>query len=151
MTSKAMLPAVLITLLSQTALAEGIKMPGISIDENGIKAPVVEITGDGISTDGVEIDDRGIKAPGVTIDDSGISAPGVRIDAGERSRIHEQRRPGRYHDEFFTADGAVRRDKFENMDLRGYNFAGYRLERVKFKDTDLKGVDFRGARHSGKG
>ena len=145
MTSKAMLPAVLITLLSQTALAEGIKMPGISIDENGIKAPVVEITGDGISTDGVEIDDRGIKAPGVTIDDSGISAPGVRIDAGERSRIHEQRRPGRYHDEFFTADGVVRRDKFENMDLRGYNFAGYRLERVKFKDTDLKGADFRGA------
>jgi len=31
------------------------------------------------------------------------------------------------------------------MDLRGYDFSGYHLERVKFVDTDLEGADFRGA------
>ena len=122
-----------VVLVGPVAHAEGIRLPGISIDENGIKAP------------GVEITDDGIKAPGVTIDDSGISAPGVRIDSGERSRIREQRSPGRYDDEFFTEDGVVRRDQFDNMDLRGYNFAGFRLERIRFKDTDLEGADFRGA------
>jgi outer membrane protein OmpA-like peptidoglycan-associated protein len=134
-----------IGLASSTTFAAGIKLPGISIDENGIKAPGVEITDDGIKADGVEIDDQGIKAPGVTIDDSGISAPGVRIEAGDRARLREKRTPGRYDAELFTADGTVSRDKFENMDLRGYDFSGYVLERVKFKDTDLEGADFSGA------
>ena len=112
------------------AIADGIKLPGVTIDENGIKAP------------GVAIDDEGISAPGVKIDKDGISAPGVRIEAGEagwreRVRIRESRRPGRYDDEFFAADGTLRRDEFVGMDLRGYDFSGYHLERVEFIDTDL--------------
>ncbi|MEM9440641.1 MAG: OmpA family protein [Pseudomonadota bacterium] len=130
---------------SSGALADGIKLPGITIDENGIKAPGVEITDDGITANGVKIDSDGIQAPGVTIDEDGVSAPGVRIEAGDRTRLREERKPGRFDQEFFTADGVVQRDTFKNMDLRGYDFAGYRLERVKFKNTDLEGADFRGA------
>ena len=57
----------------------------------------------------------------------------------------QSRTPGRYDDDFFAADGTVRRDKFVGMDLRGYDFSGYHLERVKFVDTDLEGANFSGA------
>ncbi|MEM7043999.1 MAG: OmpA family protein [Pseudomonadota bacterium] len=134
-----------ITLAGQTATADGIKLPGITIDENGIKAPGVEITDEGIRAPGVVIDDEGVSAPGVRVDEGGVTTPGVRIEAGDRVRIREGRTPGRYDADFFAADGTVSRDKFEDMDLRGYDFSGYRLERVKFKDTDLEGADFQGA------
>lgn len=129
----------------QAALADGIKLPGISIDENGIKAPGVEITDDGIKAPGVTVDDEGVSAPGVRVGGDGVSAPGVRIGAGDRTRMRKDRERGQYDDQFFTADGTVSRDEFEGMDLRGYDFSGYRLERVKFVDTDLEGADFRGA------
>ena len=152
MNAKLILPALAFALFSQTAGAEGIKLPGITIDENGIKVPGVEIDEDGIRVPGVTIDDEGINAPGVSIDsEGGISAPGVRIDAGEagyheRARLRETRRPGRYDDQFFTADdGTISRNEFTGMDLRGYDFSGYTLERVKFIDTDLEGANFRGA------
>ncbi|MDH3660307.1 MAG: pentapeptide repeat-containing protein [Alphaproteobacteria bacterium] len=140
-----------IVFAGQAALADGIKLPGITIDENGIKAPGVEITDDGIKAPGVTIDDDGVSAPGVRVDSDGVvAAPGVRIEAGdagyrERARIRDSRSPGRYDDQFFAADGTVSRDKFTGMDLRGYDFSGYILERVKFVDTDLEGADFRGA------
>lgn len=132
------LPALALAFLSQASLADGIKLPGITIDEDGIKAP------------GVEIDGNGVKAPGVTIDSDGISAPGVRIETGdighqERVRIREHRRPGRYDDQLLGADGTIRRDNFDGMDLRGYDFSGYTLERVNFSDTDLEGATFAGA------
>lgn len=132
------LPIIMMAVAAQTASADGIKLPGVTIDEEGIKAP------------GVVIDDEGISAPGVTIDDNGIAAPGVRIETGEagqreRIQIRESRRSGRYDDDFFTAEGKVRRDEFVGMDLRGYDFSGYHLERVKFIDTDLEGASFRGA------
>ncbi len=145
MTTKITLPLLSIVFASQVALADGIKLPGITIDENGIKAPGVEIDKDGIRTPGVTIDDEGVSAPGVRVDQDGVSAPGVRIEAGDRTRIRESRAPGQYDNEFFAADGSVSRDKFDGMDLRGYDFSGYRLDRVKFVDTDLEGADFRGA------
>lgn len=145
MTMKITLPLLSIVFASQVAFADGIKLPGITIDENGIKVPGVEIDQDGIRAPGVTIDDKGISAPGVRVDDSGVSAPGVRIEAGDRTRIRESRAPGQYDNEFFTADGSVSRDEFDGMDLRGYDFSGYRLDRVKFVDTDLEGADFRGA------
>ncbi len=145
MNMKISLPLLSIIVASQTAFADGIKLPGITIDENGIKAPGVEITNEGIRAPGVTIDDEGVSAPGVRVDENGVSAPGVRIEAGDRTRIREGRTPGRYDSEFFTAEGSVSRDKFDGMDLRGYDFSGYRLDRVKFVDTDLEGADFRGA------
>lgn len=150
MTKTLVLPALAITLMAQAALADGIKLPGITIDENGIKAPGVEIDDKGIRAPGVEIDDNGVKTPGVTIDSDGVSAPGVRIGAGDagyqqRIRIRERRTPGRYDDEFFADDGTIRRDNFDGMDLRGYDFSGYTLERVNFSNTDLEGASFSGA------
>ncbi len=144
------LPALAIALAGTTALADGIKLPGIVIDENGIKAPGVEIDEDGIRAPGVTVDEKGVSAPGVRVDEDGVSAPGVRIESGEagrqqRVRIRESRQPGRFDDEFFSTDGTVRRNEFVGMDLRGYDFSGYHLERVKFVDTDLAGADFRGA------
>jgi outer membrane protein OmpA-like peptidoglycan-associated protein len=138
MVRKAFFMAILAALPTSAAIADSIKLPGVTIDENGIKAP------------GVVIDDEGISAPGVEIDDEGIAAPGVRIETGEaglqeRIRIRESRRPGQYDDDFFTAEGKLRRDEFVGMDLRGYDFSGYHLERVKFIDTDLEGASFHGA------
>lgn len=145
MKTKVALSLLAIAFTGQAALADGIKLPGITIDENGIKAPGVEIDQDGIRAPGVTIDDEGVSAPGVRVDDGGVSAPGVRIEAGDRVRLREGRTPGQFDDEFFTTDGSVSRDKFDGMDLRGYDFSGYRLDRVKFVDTDLEGADFRGA------
>ncbi|MEM8951200.1 MAG: OmpA family protein [Pseudomonadota bacterium] len=145
MMMKFTLPLLSIAFASQMALADGIKLPGITIDEDGIKAPGVTIDKDGIRAPGVTIDEDGVSAPGVRVDEGGVSAPGVRIEAGDRTRIREGRTPGRYDSEFFTADGSVSRDKFNGMDLRGYDFSGYRLDRVRFVDTDLEGADFRGA------
>ncbi|MGH1484042.1 MAG: OmpA family protein [Geminicoccales bacterium] len=138
MTKKLILPVITIVLTASAALADGIKLPGITIDENGIKAP------------GVVIDDEGVKAPGVTIDSESISAPGVRIESGEagyerRGELRSRRSPGQYDDQFFAEDGTVSRDSFDGMDLRGYDFSGYRLNRVKFTDTDLEGANFSGA------
>lgn len=150
MTKTIALPVLAITFLAQTAFADGIKLPGITIDENGIKMPGVVIDDEGISAPGVEIDDDGVRVPGVTVDSDGVSAPGVRIKAGDagyqqRIRIRESRTPGRYDDEFFAQDGTIRRDNFDGMDLRGYDFSGYTLERVNFSNTDLEGASFNGA------
>ena len=79
MTKRLILPMITIMLMTSATLADGIKLPGVTIDENGIKAP------------GVVIDDEGVKAPGVTIDESGISAPGVRIENGEAGYQSEER------------------------------------------------------------
>ena len=132
------LPMITMVLMTSATLADGIKLPGVTIDENGIKAP------------GVVIDDEGVKAPGVTINESGISAPGVRIENGEagyqkRGEIRSRRSPGEYDDQFFAEDGTVSRDSFDGMDLRGYDFSGYSLDRVKFTDTNLQGANFSGA------
>ncbi|MGI9452386.1 MAG: OmpA family protein [Geminicoccaceae bacterium] len=150
MIKKSILPALVCLLMNQMALAEGIKLPGVTIDEDGIKAPGVEIDEDGIRAPGVIIDDEGVSAPGVIIDDEGISAPGVRIESGDaghrhRVRIREGRTPGRYDAEFVGDDGTISRDNFDGMDLRGYDFSGYRLERVNFSNTDLEGASFVGA------
>lgn len=150
MKTKFALSVLALAFAGQAALADGIKLPGITIDENGIKAPGVEIDQDGVRTPGVTIDDEGVSAPGVKIDQDGVSAPGVRIGTGEAGRqqriqIRESRQPGRYDDEFFAEDGTIRRDNFDGMDLRGYDFSGYTLERVNFANTDLEGADFRGA------
>lgn len=150
MTKTFALPMLAVAFMAQTALADGIKLPGVTIDENGIKAPGVIIDDEGISAPGVEIDEDGIRAPGVTIDSDGIDAPGVRIEAGDagyqrRVWIRESRTPGRYDDEFFAEDGTIRRDNFDGMDLRGYDFSGYTLERVNFANTDLEGASFAGA------
>ncbi|MGI9433978.1 MAG: OmpA family protein, partial [Geminicoccaceae bacterium] len=59
--------------------------------------------------------------------------------------IREGRTPGQYDGEFFAADGTIRRDNFDGMDLRGYDFSGYTLERVNFSNTDLEGASFSGA------
>lgn len=139
------LPLLAIAFAGQTAFADGIKLPGVTIDENGIKAPGVEIDKDGIRAPGVTIDDEGVSAPGVRVDQDGVSAPGVRIEAGDRTRIRQNREPGRYDDEFFAADGTIRRNSFDGMDLRGYDFSGYIFERVDFANTDLEGADFSGA------
>ena len=150
MKTKLALSALALAFVSQTALADGIKLPGITIDENGIKVPGVEIDQDGIRTPGVTVDDEGVSAPGVKVDQSGVAAPGVRIGSGDAGRqqrieIRQSRQPGRYDDEFFAEDGTIRRDNFDGMDLRGYDFSGYTLERVNFSNTDLEGANFRGA------
>jgi len=135
---------VVFALISQTALADGIKLPGVTIDENGIKAPGVVIDGDGISAPGVKIDGNGVRAPGVVIDGDGIRAPGVHVDIG-----HGKRRDHAdfiYSGEPLGADGRIYRDSFDGMDLRGYDFSGYTIERVDFSNTDLEGASFAGAR-----
>ena len=150
MKMKIALPFLTIAFAGQAALADGIKLPGLTIDEGGIKMPGLEITEDGVKAPGVTIDDQGVSAPGVRVDQDGVSAPGVRIEAGDagrqqRIRIRESRTPGQYDDEFFAEDGTIRRDNFIGMDLRGYDFSGYTFERVNFADTDLEGADFSGA------
>ena len=145
MTMKFTLPLLSIAFASQIAFADGIKLPGITIDENGIKAPGVEIDKDGIRAPGVTIDEEGVSAPGVRVDGDGVSAPGVRIEAGDRVRILETRTPGRYDGDLFSEDGVIHRNNFDGMDLRGYDFSGYTFERVNFSNTDLEGADFSGA------
>jgi outer membrane protein OmpA-like peptidoglycan-associated protein len=142
---KCALTLMAMALAGSTALADGIKLPGITIDENGIQAPGVVIDEDGIRAPGVTIDDQGVSAPGVRVDDGGVSAPGVRIETGDRVRIRGERTVGHYDGEIFGEDGVIRRDNFNGMDLRGYDFSGYTLERVNFANTDLEGADFSGA------
>jgi hypothetical protein len=78
------------TLMSAGAAADGISLPGLTIDEHGIRAPGVTIDDEGITAPGVTVEQHRVTAPGVTIDHlSGIQTQGIQPGSpGRRHRVH---------------------------------------------------------------
>ena len=91
MIKKATLAILSLSLMSDVAFADGISLPGVTIDEHGISAPGVVVGNKGIEAPGVTVGNKEITASGVVVGNQGIRAPGVRIrpgDHGRRSHIY---------------------------------------------------------------